>query len=185
MGYRTEAKGDEVVVLQQSKVESKEELIEHLLTRYDEAGRKTIKAFWRWLGGMAGEPYPVEDKLQELQIWLALPEKQVIARIKEQWEKLKVFMKKHTAPDYEMVEGKRFIAHMAGLHRSPEEEIEGYLSAYGEDKEIVLRYIEKSEKQMGKKLSPEAVLHLLRGFSRYKPEKLIRGMKKELGDEVS
>ena len=174
------------MVLQRPKVESKEELIEHLLTRYDEAGRKTIKAYWRWLGGMAGEIYPLEDRLQELQIWLALPKEQVVSRTKEQWEKLKRFMKKHMAPAYEMIEGRRFVSHMAGLHRSPEEEIEAYLSAYGKDREIVLRYIEKSEKQMGKKLSPEAVLLLLRGFSRYKPEEVIEGMRKELdGDGVS
>jgi len=168
------------MVLSRPKVESKEELIEHLLTRYDEAGRKTIKAYWRWLGGMAGEIYPLEDRLQELQIWLALPKEQVIARIKEQWERLKLFMERHKAPAYEMVEGKKFIAHMAGLHRSPEEEIEAYLSAYSKDREIVSRYIEKLEKERGKKLSPEAVLDVLRGFAKEKPEEIVKALKKEL-----
>jgi len=172
------------MVLQQSKIESKEELIESLLSRYNETERKTIKAFWRWLGGMAGEIYPLEDRLQELLIWLALPQERVVSRIKEQWEKLKVFMKEHKAPAYEVVEGKRFIAHMA--HRSPTEEIEAYLSSYGKDREIVSRYIEKLEKEAGKKFTPETVLNLLKGFSKEKPEEVIEGMRKELdGDGVS
>ena len=175
------------MVLQQSKIESKEELIESLLSRYSEAERKIIKTYWRWLGGMAGEPYPVEDRLQELQIWLALPKEQVVSRIEEQWERLKLFMERHTAPAYEVIEGRRFVSHIAkGLHRSLKEEIEAYLSAYGKDREIVLRYIEKLEKERGKKLSPEAVLDVLRGFAKEKPEEIVKALKKELdGDGVS
>ena len=165
--------------------------IQRHLARYSDEEQETIKNWWRFLSRGMDSPYPLEDRLQELEIWQSLPKEQVISQISSKTKRLKPIIEKLKTPPAAhgmMIRSERFLTTASALlsgekppkqgeNPSLEEQINAYLAPYGEEKEVVLSWLRREEEKMGKRLSPKEKLTILQSLAKEKPERIIEFFK--------